>query len=718
MPQRISFKGFVGSAYSDTPNGQRSNIDSQILENWYLEISQSAYAKTPTALLPCPGFEVFCTLPGSPVRGAFSQNDRTFFVGGETLYEVSRNGAITTRPATALATPAAPTVTPSPVAPAIDPPNQPTVTHGGTVGTTTYGYRVTSVNAYGETTGSVEGTSATGNASLSATNYNLIQWVATSGATGYRIYRTTGPGAGVLIGSVGASVFQFIDIGTSGTSGSPPGSNTTGGTVGTTTYGYKIVARLGMGATAASVEGVTHDGHATNSAGGNYNTVSWPAIPNAHSYDVYRTTGGVSPPRFLGNTTATSINDAGADGESRTPPTVDTTGSATISDDGTPVSICSSGDAGNQLLIVSAGEVFCFDLETNLLAKVLDGATSAGYIATYFVVLDAATSTLKSSESLDGFTWDATQVYQRTAAGDRWLAMGVHDQEIWLFGSDSTDVWRATGNDATRFAPYSGITIPHGIIAASSLCRVDGAWMWVGQNRNGAGLIYRTNAYTATVVSTNAIARQAEGLETLADAVAWSYQQEQHEFYVVTFPNDDVTWVYDTTTGEWHSRRSWDANQNKFVAYRPQCHTFAFGGLGFGLHLVGDRLSGVVAKMSPDYGYDIDGSVIRRIRQAPHLYKDGLRIFYPRLEIDFEAGVGAVSGQGSDPTAMLSYANDGGKAFGPERWTSIGASGDHDARAVWTLLGSGRNRVFRLVVTDPVPYRIAGANLDIEIGIS
>jgi hypothetical protein len=717
VPQTIPYQGFVGSAYGP----QSRNIDKQILENWYLEVSESQYAKKPTGLLPCPGFDIFCTLPNSPVRGLFSQNDRTFAIGGEYLYEIARDssdpdtGVITARAMTTLATPSAPTITNSPLTPALAAPNTPVVTHGGTLGATTYGYKVTAINALGQTTGSTEGTSTLGNATLSATNYNLITWDRVTDATGYKIYRTTGPDSGKLIGSVGSLILQFIDIGTAGTAASPPGANTTGGVAGATTYGYKVVARLGLGTTAASAEGLTNTGQATLSDD-DYNTITWPAVPNAHSYDVYRTTGAVSPPRFLGTTTEVTFDDTGEEGESLTPPTADTTGTSTIEDDGSPVFVCSSGDAGNQLLILSAGDAYLLDLETNRLAKVLEGATSAGYIGGYFVVLDAATSTLKSSELLDGFEWDASQVYQRTSAGDRWLAMGVSDEEIWLFGSDQTDVWRATGDDETRFAPYSGITIPHGILAPQSLCRVAGTWMWVGQNRNGGGLVYRTEGYAARPVSTHGLARQVSGFSALADATAWSYQQEQHEFYIVSFPSDAVTWGYDITTNEWHARPYWNATTGETEAYRAQCHTFAFGGLGFGLHLVGDRSTGVVAKMSPDYGSDIDGAAIRRTRQAPHLFKDHVRITYYRLELDVERGLGLSSGQGSDPTAMLSYSNDGGDTFGRPRWKSAGAQGARKITVAWDQLGSSDDRVFKLVVTDPIPWRIGGATLTIDPG--
>lgn len=709
----IPFKGFVGSAYGP----QSPNVDRQDLINWYLEVSESPYAKTPTGLLPCPGFTPRVTLPTSPARGVFAENDRTFAVGGGFLYEIDREWNITARPMTTLATPSAPTVTPSPLPPALAVPNQPVITHGGALGSTSYGYKITAFNSLGETTGSTEGTSALGNAVLSATNYNYVAWDPVPDATGYKVYRTTGPGSGVLMAIVAATQAFALDIGTAGTAGAPPGSNTSGGVAGTTTYGYKIVAQLGLGQTAASAQGVTVTGQATLDED-NFNTVTWPAVPNTHSYRVYRTVGGsTTPPVLLTVTTAVTYDDIGEDGDSETPSVADTTGTSTITDDGTPVQWASSGDAGGQLLIVGGGGAFCFDLERNTLAKVVDGATACGYLQSYFVVLNAADSTLKSSEQFDGFEWDAGQVYQRQGAGDRFLSMALSGQEIFLVGTATSEVWRFTGNEETRFAPRVDVSIEQGIIAAQSLCNVGGSLMFIGQNKDGAGSIFRlVNGYTPQRVSTHGIERQLAGFSTLADAVAWTYEQEGHIFYVLTFPSDEATWCYDITTGEWHKRGYFDPNDMAYTAYRPQCHAFAFGGVGFGYHLVGDRESGVIASMSVDVATDIDGQYIRRLRQAPHVASQQQMLFNHALHIDMDTGVGIASGQGSDPTMMLQISYNGGKTWGSERWRLVGAQGTDQPRVTWNRNGGSRDMVIRYISTDPVPYRIAAASFELEQG--
>ena len=91
-------------------------------------------------------------------------------------------------------------------------------------------------------------------------------------------------------------------------------------------------------------------------------------------------------------------------------------------------------------------------------------------------------------------------------------------------------------------------------------------------------------------------------------------------------------------------------------------------------------------------------------------------IFHNQLEVEFEAGVGLATGQGSDPQAVLDWSDDGGHTWGNEHWVDIGEIGEYKARAVWRRLGRSRNRTYRLTVSDPVKVVILGATLEAMAG--
>jgi hypothetical protein len=111
---------------------------------------------------------------------------------------------------------------------------------------------------------------------------------------------------------------------------------------------------------------------------------------------------------------------------------------------------------------------------------------------------------------------------------------------------------------------------------------------------------------------------------------------------------------------------------------------------------------------------DVDDLSIRRERRAPAIFNENKRIRHKELEVVMEVGLGTVTGQGEDPQIMMQFSNDGGKTWSSERWTSAGKMGTYETRVHWDRLGMARKRVYRVVMTDPVPMRLIDAFLEVE----
>jgi hypothetical protein len=84
------------------------------------------------------------------------------------------------------------------------------------------------------------------------------------------------------------------------------------------------------------------------------------------------------------------------------------------------------------------------------------------------------------------------------------------------------------------------------------------------------------------------------------------------------------------------------------------------------------------------------------------------------FQLDMETGVGLASGQGSDPQVMLRISRDGGHSWGNEHWKSAGKQGKFKHRALWRRLGTGRDFVFEVTITDPISVALISALLDAE----
>lgn len=384
--------------------------------------------------------------------------------------------------------------------------------------------------------------------------------------------------------------------------------------------------------------------------------------------------------------------------------------------DGNPATLNTNGPAGHQVFITSGGHIYVYDLTTTAFTDVTAtwGVTTAsfgGFLDSFFLALDTATATLYISDFEDGTT--STGSAQRDTSGDKWVAMLVTHENIWLFGSQRTDVWQNVGAANFPFAPVQGTLIEQGIAAPFSAAVVDNAPIWLGANEDGIGIVWRADGYVPRRVSTHAVEAAIQGYGTISDAVAWTYQKNGHAFYVLTFPTVGVTWTWDAATGLWHKRGLWDSAARMYTAYRPQFHCYAFN-----THLTCDRTSGAIWALDGSVSLDVDGAGIRRLRRCPYLSHEQDRVYYQALQIDLEVGLGTQQGQGSDPQVMLRWSNDQAKTWSNEHWDSAGAVGAYKTRVQWTRLGMGRNRVFEIAMTDPVPWRLTGAYIDAAAGLS
>lgn len=383
----------------------------------------------------------------------------------------------------------------------------------------------------------------------------------------------------------------------------------------------------------------------------------------------------------------------------------------TVAADPHPVTIHANGDAGDQLGITSGGIFYCYDKTTHALTAAGVGGTVATMGASIdgrFIYLDATTGTLYSSALYNGTTWDPTHYLQSTA-GDPWVALCVTpDRLIRVFGETTGEVLVNQGLPGFPFAVVQEAFIPYGIQAPYAFT-VDTSVTWLAQTAKGRGQIVRAQGYTPQRVSTHGIEHTIQRYTDVADATAWSYQRRGHPFALFTFPTPQATWVTDEATGKWHSRSYWNPAAGTAEAYRPGCAMHAFG-----LTLVGDRRAGTIYQLTPDSSTDVDGALIRHTRQPAPLAIDRRRFVVDAFEVVADVGVGLVTGQGSDPQAMLRLSRDGGKTFGVEHWTSLGPLGQYQTRVRWTQLGNGRSFVPQLVVTDPVPTRITDASITLR----
>jgi hypothetical protein len=375
-----------------------------------------------------------------------------------------------------------------------------------------------------------------------------------------------------------------------------------------------------------------------------------------------------------------------------------------------PVSIA---DNGTQLFIACNGPSYIYNEVTNVFAQITDadfpGAVTVGYLDGYFVFNEPNSQRVWVTSLLDGLSVDPLDFASAEGSPDGLVALIVDHREAWLFGSDSVEVWYNAGNPDFPLARIQGAFNEIGCVAPYSVAKLDNGLFWLGTDARGQGIVYRANGYTGTRVSTHAIEYAIAQYGNISDALAYTYQQEGHSFYVLIFPTANATWVYDVSTQMWHERAGFV--NGAFTRHRSNCQCNFEGNT-----VVGDFETGNI------YTFDLD---IYADNSQPQKWLRSWRALAPgqnnlkrtshhSLQLDAETGVGLVVGQGSQPEAMLRWSDDGGHTWSNEHWQLMGAIGQYGYRTIWRRLGMTlklRDRVYEVSGTDPVKIAIMGAEL-------
>lgn len=362
---------------------------------------------------------------------------------------------------------------------------------------------------------------------------------------------------------------------------------------------------------------------------------------------------------------------------------------------------------GQQLVIAHRDGWHVVTLSTGAMAAVANSPamSDVSFIDNYGVGA-AANGTYVWSNLADFSTVGALSFASAEGHPDRILRTISDHRELWLFGEVSIEVAVVSGDPDLPFTRTA--FIEQGILAPHSAAKEDNSVFWLGRNESGQGVVYRAEGYVPTRVSTFAIEQAIQNYASPEDAVAFTYQQDGHHYYVLSFA--EATWVYDINVGLWH-QRSWRDTTTGEVR-RDRAHTHVFFS---GQHLVGDWEDGRLYALDMSTFTD-DGDPIYRERVWAQIENENGWMTFHKGELIAEMGVGqsgAVSADATDPKVWLSWSNDGGRTWSSELDRSLGAIGEFRSRAVWRRLGKSRSRYFRLRTSAPV--RLAFRSFTLEM---
>ena len=547
--------------------------DSEIV-NLFLEIVETKDGKTPGALYNTAGLDLVGTLGSGPIRGVCALNDVLYVVSGPTVYSLTANGIATV--CGSIGSGSSPVsmfqntlqlMIANGIAAWIVPGGYPLT--GGTINDGGGLYAVNDTITLKDATGTQSSypiVTVTGVTNMPATSIQMVNagstYTTNMAATTSLIQPQPGTGSGLTLNITASSgVITAASINAAGagyavadtgliTAGSYDAYYIVTAISGGAVTGIRIIRPGTIYATAAAVP--TEAAASASSASGIGLTLSITAAGGPVTSATVKS-GGQN--YLVGNAgyITTGSGDAsfevtgiGANG-AVTSFTITQAGSAIEASIASLAQKSTSGSGSGFALSSPTCGAFVGLIQVPM---PFPGPVMGGISDGFGLMIFQASQNIAQSDELDLSTWGALNYGVSDQSPDNCVSLSVIHDEAYILKQQATEVWTDAGTAGFSFAPLQGVHMEFGCAAPFSVVKAGERLLWLSRNSQGQGEVVMATGYQVRIISTQALTAEFDGYANIGDAIAYSFQQGGHTFYVLTFPEADKTWFYDMTASE------------------------------------------------------------------------------------------------------------------------------------------------------------------------
>jgi len=357
--------------------------------------------------------------------------------------------------------------------------------------------------------------------------------------------------------------------------------------------------------------------------------------------------------------------------------------------------------ADNGLDMVMVADIgYYYVLSTNTLTKYTSGdnylgADTVTSIDGYFVFNNPDTFTYYISEAYST-TLDALDFASKEASPDNLVGVIASNRQLWLIGEKTTEVWGNAGAAAFPFVRVSGAVHEVGCLCFNSIAKINNSIFFLGDD----GAVYRSNGYNLDRISTESI-EFLFNPDNLTKADAFTYEENGHEFYVLTINNIN-TFVYDTRTTLWHNRGS--AGTGRWRVKNIKSCSSMLKNVGI------DSRNGKVYIVDTEL-YTESGDIITRQLFSVPLHNGVDYVTMSELQIDMVTGNIDEEEKEEDQEAVLKlqFSDDGGNTWSNIKEAPLGNLNQHNHRVMFRRLGRFRQRTLKLTFQEDAAFKMLGA---------
>lgn len=346
---------------------------------------------------------------------------------------------------------------------------------------------------------------------------------------------------------------------------------------------------------------------------------------------------------------------------------------------------------GGSQLLVTRGQTITRLAATVATVTFPDGADVAAvaYLGGYFIAARSGTKAFYWSAVLNGALFDPLDFASAETAPDGLVDLAVVNDELWLLGNTTIEVWVQTANGELPFTRSEGRLYLKGTRAVGCSVVLDNTLIFVGNDN----IVYRA-AQVPTRVSGHGI---EERISQSASCSAFGFKWQGHEFFCVRL--DTATYGYDLSSNEWCEFKSWNG-----VNWRAGCAAQASNESE-------PAFGDATAPRVLSFGNDNDLGDPREVLFSAAFPLEGGVAIVDALRLSANVGrTGRLTGTEADPQVEMRYSNDAGATWGEWDAAPLGAQGEYRERIEWRRIGmfDDPGAMFEFRTTADAPFRVSG----------
>ena len=298
-------------------------------------------------------------------------------------------------------------------------------------------------------------------------------------------------------------------------------------------------------------------------------------------------------------------------------------------------------------------------------------------------------------------TWTSGDYFAAEVNPDFVNALLVKDQQLYIFGPSSLEIWENDGE--TPFSRIPGGAVESGTLAPYSPIATDEAIYWLDQDRH----IVQWDSRAVKRISTP-YDRVLKGMASVSDCRSDKIDIAGKTFLIFHFPAGNLTLCYNISEDSWSEWGAYSSRTMSYDRWRGNCYAYC---PDWNLHLVGSARNQDVYQMSATHYTDV-GEPIRVLKRTGHLSFGTSKTKRSR-ELRLRAARGKTSST-TTPSLMVRWRDDNAK-WSQEKTLSLGKHGQTDLTLRLFRTGIFRTRQYEISATDAVPIMFTEAEEDIEV---